>query len=204
MYWNLGKRIFEEEQQGKERADYGTYLVKTLAKNLEKEYGSGFGNIDEIYGGIILTKKSMTGHVHEMHYHSICHPSTDNNIISIFNIPDPSQCILRYSFIKNNGFIPGEGDYDYKWFISNIRNYKDQFIYYNDYNGWFSDMINAYHNNLRHLEDIEKYIDDFNYKETYIDVAIQNEDTHPLNFPILKKETQEKILELIKEDLLNT
>ena len=43
MYWNLGKRIFEEEQQGKERADYGTYLVKTLAKNLEKEYGSGFG-----------------------------------------------------------------------------------------------------------------------------------------------------------------
>ena len=42
MYWNLGKRIFEEEQQGKERAEYGTYLVKTLAKNLEKEYGSGF------------------------------------------------------------------------------------------------------------------------------------------------------------------
>ncbi len=27
MYWKLGKRIFEEEQQGKERADYGTYLV---------------------------------------------------------------------------------------------------------------------------------------------------------------------------------
>ena len=43
MYWNLGQRIFEEEQQGKERADYGAYIVKTLAKNLEKEYGSGFG-----------------------------------------------------------------------------------------------------------------------------------------------------------------
>ena len=26
MYWNLGHRIFEEEQQGKKRADYGTYL----------------------------------------------------------------------------------------------------------------------------------------------------------------------------------
>ena len=23
MYWNIGKRIFEEEQQGKDRADYG-------------------------------------------------------------------------------------------------------------------------------------------------------------------------------------
>ena len=43
MYWNLGKRIFEEEQQGKERADYGTYLIKNLAKRLEPEYGSGFG-----------------------------------------------------------------------------------------------------------------------------------------------------------------
>lgn len=43
MYWNLGKRIFEEEQQGKERADYGTYIVKSLAEKLEVEYGSGFG-----------------------------------------------------------------------------------------------------------------------------------------------------------------
>ena len=42
MYWQLGKRIFEEEQQGKERADYGTYLIKNLAKQLEPGYGSGF------------------------------------------------------------------------------------------------------------------------------------------------------------------
>jgi len=28
MYWHLGQRIFVEEQQGKERADYGTYLIK--------------------------------------------------------------------------------------------------------------------------------------------------------------------------------
>ena len=42
MYWHMGKRIFEEEQQGKERADYGTYLIKNLAKQLEPEYGSGF------------------------------------------------------------------------------------------------------------------------------------------------------------------
>ena len=43
MYWNIGKRIVEEEQHGKERADYGTYLIKNLAKELEPEYGSGFG-----------------------------------------------------------------------------------------------------------------------------------------------------------------
>ena len=42
MYWNLGKPIFEEEQQGKECTDYGTYLIRNLAKRLESEYGSGF------------------------------------------------------------------------------------------------------------------------------------------------------------------
>ena len=42
MYWQIGRRIQEEEQKGKERADYGTYLLKNLAKRLEPEYGSGF------------------------------------------------------------------------------------------------------------------------------------------------------------------
>lgn len=43
MYWAIGQRIFEKEQQGKERADYGKYLIKNLAKEIEPEYGSGFG-----------------------------------------------------------------------------------------------------------------------------------------------------------------
>ena len=42
MYWHIGRRIFEEEQLGKDRADYGTYLIRNLAKQLEPEYGSGF------------------------------------------------------------------------------------------------------------------------------------------------------------------
>ena len=42
MYWQIGKVIFEEEQQGKDRADYGKYLTQFIAKELEPEYGSGF------------------------------------------------------------------------------------------------------------------------------------------------------------------
>ncbi|MCS4228926.1 YhcG family protein [Sphingobacterium sp. BIGb0165] len=42
MYWHIGKRIFEQEQQGKDRADYGKYLTGYIAKELEPEYGSGF------------------------------------------------------------------------------------------------------------------------------------------------------------------
>lgn len=43
MYWHIGKRIFEEEQQGQDRADYGAYLIKELAQQLVPEFGSAFG-----------------------------------------------------------------------------------------------------------------------------------------------------------------
>ncbi len=42
MYWRLGERIVVEEQQGKERAEYGTYLLRGLAAKIEPEFGSGF------------------------------------------------------------------------------------------------------------------------------------------------------------------
>ncbi len=41
-YWQMGKRIVEEEQQGKERADYGKQLLKELSAELTKEFGKGF------------------------------------------------------------------------------------------------------------------------------------------------------------------
>lgn len=41
-YWNIGKVIIEEEQQGKERAEYGKALIKELSLRLTKEYGKGF------------------------------------------------------------------------------------------------------------------------------------------------------------------
>lgn len=42
MYWHIGKRIFDEEQDGKDRADYGKCLTEYIAGELEPEYGSGF------------------------------------------------------------------------------------------------------------------------------------------------------------------
>ncbi len=41
-YWQLGKRIVEQEQQGKDRADYGRQLLKSLSKELTAEFGKGF------------------------------------------------------------------------------------------------------------------------------------------------------------------
>ncbi len=38
-YWQIGRLIVEEEQQGKSRAEYGTRLIETLAERLVKEFG---------------------------------------------------------------------------------------------------------------------------------------------------------------------
>ena len=42
MYWHIGERIFNEEQQGKDRAEYGNYLIKYISQQLEPEFGNGF------------------------------------------------------------------------------------------------------------------------------------------------------------------
>lgn len=41
-YWNIGKKIVEEEQHGENRAEYGKKLIQMLSNELTKEYGSGF------------------------------------------------------------------------------------------------------------------------------------------------------------------
>lgn len=41
-YWNVGKRIVEQELLGQERAKYGSYLIKNLSRELSDEFGTGF------------------------------------------------------------------------------------------------------------------------------------------------------------------
>ncbi|SFI00428.1 Predicted nuclease of restriction endonuclease-like (RecB) superfamily, DUF1016 family [Lachnospiraceae bacterium NLAE-zl-G231] len=41
-YWNIGKRIVEQEQDGKERAEYGAALMEALSNELTKEFGKSY------------------------------------------------------------------------------------------------------------------------------------------------------------------
>jgi len=41
-YWEVGQRIFEEEQQGTKRAEYAKYIIKNLSKEIKPLYGSGY------------------------------------------------------------------------------------------------------------------------------------------------------------------
>ena len=41
-YWNIGRLIVEDEQDGKERAEYGKKQLKQIAETLTGEFGKGF------------------------------------------------------------------------------------------------------------------------------------------------------------------
>jgi predicted nuclease of restriction endonuclease-like (RecB) superfamily len=42
MYWEIGRKIVEEERKGNLKVEYGKFIIKTLSVALTKEYGSGF------------------------------------------------------------------------------------------------------------------------------------------------------------------
>ena len=48
-YWNVGRMIVEEEQQGKERAEYGAALLRNLSIRLTQEFGKGFAGTNLKY-----------------------------------------------------------------------------------------------------------------------------------------------------------
>ena len=41
-YYEAGRMIVEEEQQGKERAEYGKYILRELSERLTRTLGRGF------------------------------------------------------------------------------------------------------------------------------------------------------------------
>ena len=64
-YWLIGKRIVEEEQEGKDRAKYGQALIKNLSIELNAEFGKGFSvanlqNFRQFYLTFVEDEKSYT------------------------------------------------------------------------------------------------------------------------------------------------
>ena len=61
-YFQIGKMIVLEEQKGKERAEYGKEVLKSLSFILTKEFGKGFSvdNLENMRRFFIVYKKSET------------------------------------------------------------------------------------------------------------------------------------------------
>jgi predicted nuclease of restriction endonuclease-like (RecB) superfamily len=81
-YWNVGREIVEEEQSGKERADYGTYLLIELSARLTKEYGKGFDesnlrNIRKFYN-VFQKRDALRHELSWTHYRHLMRVDKDN------------------------------------------------------------------------------------------------------------------------------
>lgn len=75
-YWEIGKRVVEYEQHGKERAKYGSSLLNILSKDLIEKFGKGFSrdNIEKMRKFYLLFKNSETlsRKLSWSHYPHIC------------------------------------------------------------------------------------------------------------------------------------
>jgi predicted nuclease of restriction endonuclease-like (RecB) superfamily len=73
-YFEIGKMIIEEEQKGKERAEYGRQLVDELSDRLSKEFGKGFSstNVKQMRSFYLVYSKGQTAsdefHLSWSHY----------------------------------------------------------------------------------------------------------------------------------------
>lgn len=48
-YWNIGRRIVEEEQKGEARAEYGVQIIAQLSEQLTHQYGKEFSKRNLAY-----------------------------------------------------------------------------------------------------------------------------------------------------------
>ena len=61
-YFEIGRIIVEEEQKGKERAEYGKQIIKELSQKLTREFGKGFSttNLKQMRQFYLTYSKSQT------------------------------------------------------------------------------------------------------------------------------------------------
>ena len=61
-YFEIGRMIVEEEQNGKERAEYGKQILKELSKRLNAEFGKGFSqrNLEQMRQFYLIYSKTQT------------------------------------------------------------------------------------------------------------------------------------------------
>ncbi len=59
--FEIGRRIVEQEQKGKDRAAYGQEVIKQLAERLEQEFGRGYSKSNLEYMRRLPIAQSATG-----------------------------------------------------------------------------------------------------------------------------------------------
>ncbi|MCL1856505.1 MAG: PDDEXK nuclease domain-containing protein [Kiritimatiellaeota bacterium] len=98
-YWNVGRRIVEQEQNGNVRADYGDYLISGLSRHLTDIFGKGFSeanlkNMRQFYATFPHLKQFASQWLANLSWTNIC-------IIMRLNKKDERDYYLREAATEN-------------------------------------------------------------------------------------------------------
>ena len=110
-YWKIGQEIIEYEQKGKEKAEYGSELLKRLSRDLTDRYGKGFSHSNLIYiRKLYLTfpkSQTLSDKLSWSHY------------IELLKIEDPSE---RTFYLRECA--------DARWGVRELKRQIDSMLYH--------------------------------------------------------------------------
>lgn len=97
-YYEVGRRIVLEEQKGKGRAEYGTFLMKELSGYLTKQLGKGFS---------VTNLKQMRQFylIYVNYYDRKVKLSEENPTIGIILCKDKHRSVVEMTLPENNNQI---------------------------------------------------------------------------------------------------
>jgi hypothetical protein len=147
-YFEIGRMIVEEEQNGKDRAEYGKQILKGLSEQLTKEFGKGFSvvnlenmrkfylaySISETVSRILQINNSETmSRVFESPNSSSLITNSINNkmqsLISIFKLTwSHYSFLMRIDDEKERRFYEIESE-KYNWSVRELKRQYDSALY---------------------------------------------------------------------------
>ena len=109
-YWQIGRLIVEDEQQGEQRAEYGKKVLEELSERLTAEFGKGFTVTNLKYmrsfyrafpiGHALRDELSWTHY--RLLYEEKYRNSDDNPTLGIVLCSKRNEAIVKYSVLNES------------------------------------------------------------------------------------------------------
>ena len=144
-YFEIGRMIVEEEQNGKDRAEYGKQILKGLSQQLTKEFGKGFSlrNLEQIrkFYQIYSISSTVSTILENKKTQTLSAESNDNisptvstelnsqNFFSIFKLTwSHYTFLMRIDDEKERRFYEIESE-KYNWSVRELKRQYDSALY---------------------------------------------------------------------------
>ena len=111
-YWEIGRRIVEEKQNGKERAEYGKEILQNLSKELTEEFGKGYSyrTLREIRQFYLMFSdfekwRTVSAKLTWSHFQKVLRVSNERPEYFIWRkqlCTDTDRTIIKYSVLNDN------------------------------------------------------------------------------------------------------